>query len=43
MKNTKILNNDIVRIDDDYDFVKIIFSSDCHRVLAKDMNLAQNR
>ena len=51
MKKTKILTNDISRIDNGYmssvnigdDFVEILRSSDCYRVLVKDVNLTQDR
>ena len=51
MKKTKILTNDISRDDHDCisyanicdDFVEILRSSDCHRVLGKDVNLTQHR
>ena len=51
MKKTKMLTNDISRVDHDCisfvnigdDFVELFCSSDCHRVLGKDVNLTQNR
>ena len=51
MKKTKILTNDTSRVDHDSisfvnigdDFIEILRSSDCHRVLGKDVNLTQNR
>ena len=51
MKKTKILTNDISRDDHDCisyanicdDFVEVLRSSDCHRILGKDTNLTQNR